>query len=628
MGAVSFGSGAHWHACRVILLLASLALVSSATAEEPAASPSPKPPIAAPADVAGQVERLLVELDDPQFSVRRQAAERLQSLAGDASHASFLTQRFKQALVAESTSFEVRERLESLLRKLPAAAAAPANLQPGSQPAESERAETQPAASQPAPEAVGSLLDKLNSDAYAERDSAVRRVTAMIAHEEQIVPVWQEMKRRAADPKISASERRLLGPLIEQAHGAWLLSGIPDDQLPRPTVEQIEAWVAEVAAPEAFEQLELLSRTPAERELLDLIARDDTREQVLGILNTRLAGPAEAINVQKLQYLVDFAKPGMAAEAWNNHFNTTVQYLIIDVPQFNDAITPPRATHFDRIDDETAHCVTGNSLTEGDYPVRVAIPHPEPGRDAMFYLTNLPTPRSRLAYEYSLRRHESERLAEITKRTLDYFLKRQTALSEVEILLFAQLEPRAVSRFVGEYFAAVPNAPLVATPNGLNNQNSVYGGICTMMSRTGTREAAPALEKLARSGTLGKPVYPNRVEVAWVALLAIAARDPWPEIDPWLAGLIDETWPLTTDPDMPPEVGASAAGLLLDRHGAAVRLFGLGIAGESATDAFQFYGYRFTSPRDRQDVKRWWKKQQTIAAAKAGAAAKKGDGSQ
>ena len=102
------------------------------------------------------------------------------------------------------------------------------------------------------------------------------------------------------------------------------------------------------------------------------------------------------------------------------------------------------------------------------------------------------------------------------------------------------------------------------------------------------------------------------------SLLAIAARDPWPEIDPWLAGLIDETWPLTTDPDMPPEVGASAAGLLLDRHGASVRPFGLVTASESVTDAFQFYGYRFTSPRDRQDVKRWWKKQQTIAAAKKG----------
>jgi hypothetical protein len=135
------------------------------------------------------------------------------------------------------------------------------------------------------------------------------------------------------------------------------------------------------------------------------------------------------------------------------------------------------------------------------------------------------------------------------------------------------------------------------------------------MNRVGTNECVPALEKLARSGALGKPEYPSRVDVAWVAILAIATRDPWPNIDDWLIGLIDEVAPLTTDPDQPPELGASAAGLLLDRHGASVRPFGLATAGEAVTDAFQFYGYRFTSDRDRSDVKRWWKKQQTIAAA-------------
>jgi hypothetical protein len=233
----------------------------------------------------------------------------------------------------------------------------------------------------------------------------------------------------------------------------------------------------------------------------------------------------------------------------------------------------------------------------------------------MFYLTNLPTPRRRLAYEYHLKRDERLRLVEISQRTLAYYLKRRAPLSENEVLLLAQLDPRSVSRFAGEYFQAVPNGHLNSTPNGLNNQPTVFGGICAVLSRVGTREAVAALERLARSGQLGKPSYENRLEVAWVAALAIAQRDPWPEVDEWLARLVDERLPLAADPDRPPDLGASAAGVLLDRHGVATRLFGLETAGESVTESFRFIGYRFGSDRDRQEVKRWWEKQKTVAAA-------------
>ncbi len=220
-----------------------------------------------------------------------------------------------------------------------------------------------------------------------------------------------------------------------------------------------------------------------------------------------------------------------------------------------------------------------------------------------------------MAFEYYIKKDEAWRLERITERTLSYLLTRGEPLSEVEILMLAQLEPRRVSRFVGDYFQAVPNGRLVSTPNGLNNQPTVYAGICMVMTRAGTHEAIEALEKLARSRALGKPTYPNRVDIAWVAVLAIASRDPWPGIDEWLADLVDEQVVLSTDPDLPPELGACAAGLLLDRHGMSIRPFGLATAGESITDAFNFTGYRFTSDRDRQGVKRWWEKQRTIAAA-------------
>lgn len=552
--------------------------------------------------VAQRVDKLLTQLDEPQYEARERAAAELAKLTADKELAAVLAQRFRRVLSSAGTSFEVRARLVELLRKLPTSAVSEG-------------------AAAPSADTIAPLITQLNSDLHAERDGAQQQLFSLIAHKPLIIPVLTAAKAAASDPKSSASVRRLLAPVIERAHEAFLRSDLSGEGLPVPPAAQINAWIDDAVRIESADEVETARRKPSESELLDLIARDDTREDTLAMLRERAARETDEAVVQKLNYLLDFAKPGMAAEGWNNHTNVVIQFLLIGVPQYNDQISPPRATHFDHIDERTAHCVSGNSLTAGDYPVRVGIPHPEPGRDSLFYLTNLPTPRSRLAYEYWLKRDEGTRLAEITERTLEYFITRQTPLSEVEILMLAQLEPRAVSKFVGRYFTAVPDANLVSTPNGLNGLNSVHGGICLMLSRFGTQEAVPAIEKLARSGALGKPKYPNRVDVAWVALLAIANRDPWPDIDPWLAGLIDEKIPLTTDPQSPPELGASAAGLLLDRHDVSIQPFGIQPAGEALSDVYQFFGFRFTSDSDRESVKRWWQKQQAMNPTAAPAAA-------
>jgi hypothetical protein len=548
-----------------------------------------------PEAVSREVDGLLVELDRPEFSARSKAASRLAELAGRGELGVYLSGRFRAALLSPETSFEVRSRLESLLRVLPPPPAL----------------ELEPDKSQITP-----LLDALSSDSYAERDSATRRLEALLGHVELIGPLRLELKRREADSALPASGRRALKPLLRKTHEAWLLADAADVPLPKPPAEQIQAWIDDLARLDEFQLANRPQRTRAQRELLDLIVRDDTRGVVLTMLGERIAADdGESAAQSPLVDLVDFARPAMVAEVWSNHALRTVQYLVIGVPQYNDATAPPRATHFDRIDDQTAHCVSGNSLTEGDYPVRVAIPHPEPGHATMFYLSNLSTPRRRLAYEYRIERDTTVLLQEITERTLAYYLRRQTPLAENEILLLAQLDPRGVSRFVGDYFETVPNAGLIATPGGLNSETTVHAGICAVVSRIGTREAVPALERLARSGALGKPTFESRLDVAWVAALAIAQRDPWPQVDDWLARLIDERLPLTADPDRPPELGASAAGLLLDRHGASTGPFGLEAAGESVTESFRFGGYRFSAERDRQDVHRWWQKQKALAAA-------------
>jgi hypothetical protein len=546
-----------------------------------------------PAAVAEEVTRLIAELDDSQFATREQAASRLEELSAEPKLGAYLSKRFRRALVSGETSFEVRSRLEALVRFLP-----PATID-----------EPKPSAAQIVP-----LLDELGNDSYADRDSAARRLKAMLAHEELIGPLWSELKRRAAEPGLSASAKRSLEPLLEQAREAWLLADPAKVPLPQPSSEQISQYIDELGRLDEFSLVDHARRDAAEQELLDLIVRDDTRGQVLGMLREKIAASGDS-GRSAFHELLDFARPSMAAEVWLNHNLMTVQYLIIGMPQYNDTPNGPRATLFDRIDEQTAHCVSGNSLTPGDYPVRAAIPHPEPSHETMFYLTNLPTPRHRLAYEYHLKRDPALRLQEISDRTLDFFLRRRAPLDENEVLLLAQLDGRNVSRFIGEYFETVKNAPLVFTQNGLNNQSTVFAGICALMSRVGTHEAVPALERLAKSGQLGQPTYESRLDVAWVAALAIAQRDPWPGIDTWLVSLVDVRQPLTSDPDRPPEVGASAAGLLLDRHGASTRPFGLETAGESVTESFRFIGYRFSSDRDRQDVKRWWQKQQTLIEA-------------
>jgi hypothetical protein len=531
------------------------------------------------------VRQAIQALDRDEFSARDQAAQRLQKLIDDHQFNALLAREFSQALLREETTSEVRARLDEFLKQLP--------------PAPSEDY----ASSIGSPEIV-QHFDRLNSDSCLVRDTAERRLYAMLNRVELIAPLLTEIKRAAAVPDAKAHQRRVLEPLLDRAREAWLLADPQRVSLPPISAERITRWVDELVAASKSESAGAARQAAAERELLDAIARDDSRAAVLEILNARIPSAGDAAIASHLQQIADFAKPAMAAEVWQNHVNLFVQYLIIGVPQFNSVTMRP--THFDRIDDKTAHCVAGNSLTPGDYPVRVAIAHPEPGRDLMFYLTNLPTPRSRLAYEYQVRRNQAARLADISRRTLDYLVEHKRVLDEQQILMLEQLDARAVSRFAGPYFQSVPDGPLSPTTNELSFQTTVYSGICHMLARFGTHEAVPDLEQLARSGKLGEPTYETPFRIAWIAALAIAERDTWPEADAWLSRLIDEKVSLATNIDQGPEVGATAAATLLEHHGLSPQSFGLESCGEGLTERFRLAGFRFASEADRDAVQRWW----------------------
>ncbi len=567
-------------------LALAIAANRTAAAEEKSTPDQPIDP-----QVSQQVRQAIADLDDEKFSERDEAANRLQQLVENPALGPFLASQFGRVLLSPDTSFEVRARLERLLKQLPAVPAV--------------AVDPKPSLSE-----LGAVLDRLDSDSSVVRDSAQRRLNLMLRQTDLIGPVLLELKRRLADPRLDTHSRRALEPLLDQAREAWLLSDPAGVRLPPVSPDEMARWIDDFLQPDQDDESEAsdrIRRATAERELLDLLARDDTRGQLLRALDRRIAAAEDLADRARLQWIVDYAKPAMVAEVWKNRQHVTVQHLIVGVPQVPEGAL--RATHFDRIDDHTAHCVSGNSLSAGDYPVDVAIPDPDPSRDWMFHLINVPTPRRHLIYEFQLKRDEGRRLREISQRTLDEILANQQVLSESHVLLLGSLDPGTVSRFVGPYFKAVPDHRLLALTSDLAGQLTIDGGICYMLTQMGTHEAVPALEQLARSGQLGKPSFDGPFRIAWIAALAIAQRDPWPQVDQWLATLIDDNTPLVTNVDPSPELGATAAALLLDRQGVSTRPFGLELVGQTVVERFRFSPYRFLSAKDHEDVRRWWEKQ-------------------
>ena len=65
----------------------------------------------------------------------------------------------------------------------------------------------------------------------------------MLQDAQLIVPLWLALKQRAAEPDVSASERRLLKPLIDRAHEAWLLADPTDVPLPKPSPDEIAGYI-------------------------------------------------------------------------------------------------------------------------------------------------------------------------------------------------------------------------------------------------------------------------------------------------------------------------------------------------------------------------------------------------
>ena len=536
----------------------------------------------------------MADLDSDRYEVRQAAGRRAKDLLVRPELADLLAREFQQLLIRPEMSFEVRLNVRQWLSQLPKAPMDPP-----------------PAA---ADEEIDRLARQLDDSSYGVRVGAEERLRWLSENSKNTWVIMDRLKRRLADKDLSSDAFRRSDALWQTIRGQWLLSD-PAGWSVRPVGdEQLRLWIDDLsrASPEAEGPSPSMRHAAARLELLDLLARDEEVPRVKAALEARLKGPLGPEASARVRELIEMTRPAMVAECWQQRRNTGQQHLLIGVP--SQAPGALRPSHFDRIDDRVAHCVSGNSLSEGDYPVGVAFPHPT-APDAIFHLVDLSTPRRRMAYDYHVKVDASIRLVELTRRTLDRVLSTKRQLSDAEIGMLAGLDAKEVSRFAGRYFQLVEDellgddewSPLERNRPG--GQSSRHGMICGQLAVHGAKEAAPGLLDALRQNRFLPPTSLGPYRLPWLAALAIARRDPWADVDSWLASIVERTDELVQERPEGPELGATAARLLLRRRKEPPGPFGLKPTPESSLMSLGVDGYRFASPEDRKQVLAWWERQ-------------------
>jgi len=584
--------------------------------------------------VRTEVGRWVRQLDSERFDQRREAAAKLQQLKARPELWGVLAEEFQRVLVAPGTSFEVRREVERLRAGLPV---------PRSPPAEPV-----------SPREIDNLLGQVEDERYAVRIGATRRLEWLLENPRTAHPILECLKRRLDREDLGLDARRWLEPIHAKARGAWLSTDPATWKPPPVSDEQIAAWLDDLSRRASPVEGARASRSQekAVRELRDLLAHDPYVPKIKAAIEARLKqheGEPEA--VARLRELADLTRPAMVAEYWQGRRHLNTQHLWLGMP--SHAPGADRPSHFDFIDDKTAHCVSGQNLLPGDYAVGVAIPHPK-DPSALFHLVNLGTPRHKMVYASLLaegdegralaqlsrigsgptpagcrRRDERAGLAQLSRRTLERWLAARQRLSTAELALLLQLDADEVSRFAGEYFLAVDDQAVPEPPAPAEGERpplaragwfarrpfssgraSGHGVVCEVLAAEGRRSAVPGLLKAIEAGRFQAPTPDAPYQLPWIAALAIAARDPWPGVDPWLASLVARGDPLVMGRSEGPELGATAAAILLARQRQDLGPFGLKEVEDPLLDDIGLAGYRFRDPAGRDRVQRWRAEQQ------------------
>ena len=149
-----------------------------------------------------------------------------------------------------------------------------------------------------------------------------------------------------------------------------------------------------------------------------------------------------------------------------------------------------------------------------------------------------------------------------------------------------------------------------------------------------------------RQNRFRQPIPAEPYRLPWLAAFAIARRDPWPDVDAWLAENLDNPQTIALDRDQSGNrlrratdspgthggstgyseetatVGAMAAALLARRHACRPAALGLLRTSDKQMEAFNLYGYRYGKPADIERVRQWWKAQSAAPRAAADTASK------
>jgi hypothetical protein len=453
------------------------------------------------------------------------------------------------------------------------------------------------------------LLALLDDDQFEVRRRAAAGLEAMVTRPELGRLLAGEFQRAAADPRASFEVRWHLERWLRRLPLVPPFEGKPAEEV---SAEELQRLVREL------DDDSYGVRLGAARRLEWLLLREENLPRIRQVLEARLAEGVDAETTSRLRRLLDLARPAMVAECWQGRRHVSEQHLLIGVPSLGPGAARP--SHFDRIDDRAAHCVSGHNLSPGDYPVGVAFPHPDPMQQAFFHLVNLPSPWRRIEYRRYVQTDQAERLAAISRRTLRRMLAERRELTPSELLMLAQLDPQEVSRFASEYFHAVEDGPLPSLqpqPQPVTaliharagGYPSRFGLVCVQLALDGTKEAIPGLLKAIDKRRFLPPTPACPHQFPWMAALSIAARDPWPEVEPWLGGLLGRDDVLVDGAAEGPRLGATAAAVLLRRRGQSLSEFGLepapGPAPRPGID-----GYRFSSPDAQKKLQQWWQQEQ------------------
>lgn len=531
---------------------------------------------------------LLCDLDSDRFETRHAAASRIEALLARPELGEWLAAEFQRVLLCPQVSFEVRWRLSGWSRRLPVP------------PVE--------AVGDPSPGELDELVGQLDADSYAVRAGARRRLEWLLDNPKSICPLLVRLKEQLARKTANDVEDPLVAAW-DRVRGAWLQSTGKDEGLPPVSDAQMRQWIDAVVRASGSGRDDGLKEgwRGAECELLDLLARDAYVPRVRHAIEAKLVAGVEAPAKARLEAIFEWTKPALVAEYWKGGRRLNEQHLVVGEPTLSPRAARP--THFDRIDDRVAHCVSGNSLPPGDYPVGEAFPHPHQ-EGAFFHLVNLPTPRRRMAYAYQVKADPAVQLAAISRRTLDRIVADRRPLSESEILMMEGLDAVEFSRFAGKYFLLVDDSSLAETglPR-LGRRPSRFGLLCVGLAQRGTKEAMPGLAEAISQGRFlpATPRAPYRLH--WLAALSIAKRDAWPGAVAWLASHVQSDELLVEGQSSGPQLGATAAALLLERRRQEPSRFGLIPAAEPLPPALQVAGYRFVDEEARTKIQRWMERE-------------------